>query len=403
MIARVVGVNTPVIEVLDTDKADQGGSHTCERRRIDSVDARLRDVLPELRFGELIQVTLELLTGGVDPLIVTGLERIPGAPSYFHQRAEESVCSNRTGVLVEHRQPDGETLVVYRDGSVYYEDARSLVFDRLRLEDEDLAGLVQSFDSPGFQGLDGGLVPGDQASITLVCSRYQQAAISGHEAALAPVLRSLRQVRDRAIAATPLRLSYQEKHEISFQTWPFPELPIDVAEARIRAASNEEFQARCCKRPAQGDFRMYHKELPASFLDRLPIIPPGDEGRPYYSGYFRDGPKIYRVSRVTCPDEPADCRTFYQVHVTEIRPPVVSTPAAEPGCSPLERFAAVLWPESAEIELRSLTAAGREISSGEYGKHEQLYREILAASSCGGVNFVEGRYWYGGVKVVPSR
>ena len=400
-IARVIGVNPPVIEILDSDRIDQGGLTTCERRRIRSADARLRAAIPQWRFGELIQGTFTLQSGSVDPLVLTAVEEIHGEPAYFHESG--GVCANRSGVLVNYLSPDGETLVVYRDGSVNYQDARSLVFDRLRLGPEDLAGLMQSFGSAGFQGLDGRLPPGDPGSITLICARYQQVAISGHEAALTPVLRSLQQVRARAIAATPLRLSYEEKREITFQAWPFPELPIDVAEARIRTASNEEFQARCCNRTAQGDFRMYHKELPASFLDGLPIIPPGGEGRPYYGGYFRGGTKIYRVSRVSCPDEPADCRTFYQVHIAEIKAPVISPASVEPGCSPLARFAAVLWPEDAGFELRSLTAAGRPISSAEYRKHEQLYRELLAASRCGGVNFVEGHYWFGGVKVVPYR
>jgi hypothetical protein len=402
MIARVVGLNPLVIEVLDNDKADQGGSRTCERRRIDSVDARLRDVLPEVRFGELIQVTLELLNGGVDPLIGTGLESIPGTPLYFHEQAKESVCSNRTGVLLEHRQPDGDTLVVYRDGSVYEQDARSLVFDRLRLGPEEMAQIMQAFGGVGFNKVDCS-PEGGRDSITLICARYQQVAISSHGAALAPVLRSLQELRARAIAATHLTLSYEEKREITFRAWPFPELPLEVAEARIRAASNEEFQARCCKRPAQGDFRMYHEELPASFLDQLPIIPPGGEGQPYYGGYFRDGTKIYRVSRVSCPEEPADCRTFYQVHIAEIKAPVIPPASVEPGCSPLARLAAVLWPQDAGIELRGVAAGGQPISSDEYRNDEQLYHELLAAGNCGGIHFVEGNYWYRGVKAVPSR
>ena len=148
MIARVVGLRPLVIEVLDSDAADQGGLR-CERRRIYSADARLRDVLPQLQFNDLVQTSMVLAQGGTGALVLTAAEKIPGEPAYFHARAAESVCSNRTGALVAYQQPNSENLTVYKDGAISYQDAHATVFDRQRLGQEDLVRFMQAFKVPG--------------------------------------------------------------------------------------------------------------------------------------------------------------------------------------------------------------------------------------------------------------
>ena len=393
LIGRVVGLNPLTIEVLDSDRTDQGGDGLFAFKEIHSVDARLRDAVTQLRFGEAIVATFTLESGSRDALVLTAIEKIEGPPVYFHESRR-----NRSGMLVA-RQANGEVLVVYRDGSVDYRDIHSLIFDRLRLSPRDVASLLESFGRAAFDRLPGKPPADDGDSIRLLCSRYQQVSVPGRQAALAGVLTRLREVRARAVTATPLMLSYEERRKIVFSSWPFPELPITIAGARIRAASDEEFQARCSLRPARGDYRMYHKELPAAFLDRLPIIPAGGAGLPLYDGYFRAGTAIYRVSRAACDGEPADCRTFYQVHVEQVKLPAIAP--AEPGCSRLAALAAVLWPADAGIRLANVSPIGQAIADGEYAAHDAFYRELLAAQNCGGVNFIEDGYWYRGVKAAP--
>jgi len=102
---------------------------------------------------------------------------------------------------------------------------------------------------------------------------------------------------------------------------------------------------------------------------------------------------------VACDGEPADCRTFYQVHIEQVKPPAIAP--AEPGCSRLAALAAVLWPADAGIRLANSAPTGQAIADGEYAAHDAFYRELLAAQNCGGVNFIEDGYWYRGVKAVP--
>src|ERR1035441_755457 len=115
MIARVVGVRPLVLEALDTDMRDQGGLQTCARRRIYSVDARLRETLPQLHFNDLVMARMSFVLGGTDPLVLTHATRISGDPAYFHPRPQDSVCANRTGTLIAYRDPGGETAVYNED------------------------------------------------------------------------------------------------------------------------------------------------------------------------------------------------------------------------------------------------------------------------------------------------
>ena len=81
MIARVVGVHPVVFEILDDERRQPGASDTCQMLRIYSVDARLRSVLLELRFGDLVEATLAAMEGGISRMILSKVERIHGEPS----------------------------------------------------------------------------------------------------------------------------------------------------------------------------------------------------------------------------------------------------------------------------------------------------------------------------------
>ena len=434
MIARVVGVRPLVIEVLDTDVADQGGLRTCQRKRIYSVDSRLQGILPQLRFNDRVRARMSLASGGTEALVLTGLERIPGEPVYFNESAQDTVCSNRSGTLVAYQSPTGEILSVHDDGSIDYRDTHSNVFDRQRLGQEDLAKLMQSFQSAGFNALPNTLPPADktqgQPSITLICARHQRVLIPGNTAALAPVIQSLERVKAKALAQAYYFLKYDEKRQITFLAWPFSQLPIDQAQGKIRAASSEEFAARCARRPVRGDFRMFHQDLPAEFFMKLPSNNPKDpDTDPNRDAYVQAGSKIYRVIWLNGGDQIQDWRDLHrlcQLDVVElvtpetllkplpaaappaaeggcpVAPAAICTPrAADSGCSALAGIRSVLWPADGGVALRDVPSSGQSIASEEYAKHEALYRELLAAGGCGdGIDFVEGRYWYRNVRML---
>ncbi|MGA8579833.1 MAG: hypothetical protein WB579_14190, partial [Bryobacteraceae bacterium] len=276
MIARVVGVHPVVFEILDDERRQPGASDTCQMLRIYSVDARLRSVLLELRFGDLVEATLAAMEGGISRMILSKVERIHGEPAYFHERPADGGCSNRVGTLVAYRKHSGETLIVRKDGSIYYNDARSSVFDRHRLEQEDLARLMQSFQSAGFDGFPSSLPPIDNTqgrpSITLVCARYQRVLIPGRESLLAPVLAALEEVKTKALSGSYYLLRYNERREITFLDWPFSKLPLDQIESMKRTAYSQEAEARASGRTVPKTSEGIHQELPAEYLAKLPGV-----------------------------------------------------------------------------------------------------------------------------------
>jgi hypothetical protein len=436
MIARVVGVRPLAIEVLDTDMRDQGGLHACAQRRIYSVDARLREILPQLKFNDLVMARMSFVYGGTDSLVLTQVAVISGVPAYFHPRSQDSVCANRAGTLTAYREPGGET-AVYNDGSIYYRDSWGKVFDRQRLGPEELARLMQSFQKAGFETLANSMPPVDgtrgQPSLSLTCARYQRVLVSGNQSALAPVLRILQQVKTKALAEAYYFLRYEERREITFLEWPFPQLPIGQAGAKIRAVASEEFAARCANRPVPSDFRMFHQDLPAPFFHKLPAsFSMNRDTDPNRDAYVRSGSRIYRVTWSKCTETVSGCRNLPQLKaltvdegVTPVHlftPPmdkpstapgaaavtgcpvapaaICRLPAEDNGCSLLVGIRSVLWPASAGVTLRDVPAKGRPITDAEYARDEALFRELRAAENCGqGIDFVEGRYWYRNVKM----
>ena len=224
--------------------------------------------------NDLVQTSMVLAQGGSGALVLTSAEKLPGERAYFHARADESVCPNRTGTLAAYRQPSGESLTVYNDGAITYQDAHATVFERQRLGREDLAHLMQAFQGVGFNGLANSMPPVDrtqgQASVTLICARHQRVLLSGNQPAPAALMQSLEQVKAKALAEADYRLTYDEKREITFLSWPFPQLPVSQAGSKIREAAKEEFDARCAVRLVRGDYRLFHQELPHEFFTKLP-------------------------------------------------------------------------------------------------------------------------------------
>ncbi|MFY9728237.1 MAG: hypothetical protein WAJ87_22270 [Bryobacteraceae bacterium] len=410
MIARVVGVHPVVFEILDDERRQPGASDTCQMLRIYSVDARLRSVLLELRFGDLVEATLAAMEGGISRMILSKVERIHGEPAYFHERPADGGCSNRVGTLVAYRKHSGETLIVRKDGSIYYNDARSSVFDRHRLEQEDLARLMQSFQSAGFDGFPSSLPPIDNTqgrpSITLVCARYQRVLIPGRESLLAPVLAALEEVKTKALSGSYYLLRYNERREITFLDWPFSKLPLDQIESMKRTAYSQEAEARASGRTVPKTSEGIHQELPAEYLAKLPgVWYLGASVRdPNRDVYVRQESKIFRVVK-QCPSE--NCGTFGSLIVVELKTPdsllsaIPASGAADDSVSYTRLSGAIygmLWPPGTGIGLHEVPPEGQRISNEDFAKHALLYRELYAAGTPG-LSFIEGRYFYTGVRI----
>ncbi len=404
VIARVVSVRPLAFEILDSNEDQWGGVGACGIVRIYSVDARLRDVLPQLRFGDLVKARLACAEGGIMQTILTEVKEIPGEPAYFHDRPKSADCSSRIGVLAAYRKRNLEVLTVYRDGSVRYRDGYGNTAERLRLGPDDLAGLMRQFRDAGFNGLGSTLPPIDETqgrtSITLICGRHQRVLVSGREVMLEPVLNAFETIKTKALLNSHYVLSYQEKREITLLDWPFPQVPAGQLETLKRAAQTNP--------TAHGPFDVIHRDVPSEFLARLPgtsaVTIPGDDPNRYV--YVREGLKTYRVIR-TCIAGNPQCKTFEGLMVQEVADAgtfLAITPAyvvADDQFSSSRLTGMIygmLWPPGTGIALGEVPANGRPISNAEYAEHQPLFRELFIAGPTG-LGLIEGRYFYQGVRI----
>ena len=417
VIARVVGVSPPVFEILDQEKLRDtlDPLPPCQMQRIYSVDARLRNVLPGLRFGDLVQARLMAAQGGIVPLILSEVEKIPGEPKYLHEPSAEGSCSSRAGALITYRKVNGETLMVRHDGSIYYTDVLGNVFSRHRIGEEDLARLMQAMRAADFNAFASSLPPLDNTpmrpAITLICARHQRVLIPGREPILAPVMAALEEVKKKVLADSYYALKYDEKREITILDWPLRELPLAQAEALKSAARKRAYDLKQVGQSAPGDAEVVYQPLPAGLLAKLPDsamtrpfaldakgIPVAYPNRDVY---VRDGQKIYRVEKLSCADPAAKCGSFDNLSVQELRVPEARPVAAtstdargdeRPHSQLPGGFPAILWPADAGIRLDMVPAQGQRITDGEVAR-VWLYRELDAAAPWGQA-FVEGRYCY---------
>jgi hypothetical protein len=313
VIARVVGVHPPVFEILDADR--EGLVNTSEMMRIYSVDARLRTVLPGLRFGDLVNAAVGTAQGVLVPLVLFEVEKVQGEPVFFHKSAGGGVSSSRAAPLVVYRKHVHDTLIVRKDGSIYYRDKFWNVFERQSLGPEDMARLMQSFASVGFTGFASSLPPIDDGqfrpSVTLLCTRHQRVPIPGREVPLGPVLAALEKVKANALSGSYYRLKYDAKRPITLLDWPFPNLPLNQSEDIRKAAWSEEYKVRESGGHAKGAAAAVFEDLPAGFLAKLPapMFPPSPVADPNRDTFIREGSKLFRVE-AWCSLGRANCRTF---------------------------------------------------------------------------------------------
>ncbi len=407
VIARVASVRPLVFEILDSNE-DQLG--VCGIMRIYSVDARLRNVLPQLRFRDLVKARLTCAEGGIQQTILTEVKKFPGEPVYFHDRHSGANCSKRSGVLAAYRKRNLEALTAYQDGSVSYSDGYGNTAVRQRIGGQELARLMRAFRDAGFNSLKSTVPPIDDAqarpSITLVCGRLQRVLVSGREAMLEPVLTAFEEVKAMALSNSYYRLSYQEKREITLLDWPFPQLPAAELESVKRAAQLAENEARQTKRTAHGPFEVIHQEVPVEFLAKLPAMAAMGADFPNRDVYVRTQSRIFRVNR-TCTGDNPRCKNFESLSVQEVPDVDVLMTSMPANVVSDDQFYSsrltmmiygMLWPSDAGFALGDVSGQGRPLSKEEYAKHQPLYRELFT-SGTSGLTFIEGRYFYKGVRI----
>jgi len=416
VIARVLGRSPLIIEVLDTEPWGSYEFDNCGIRVIRSIDAKLKTSIANLQYNELIEA--KMFFGGDFgslKLVLSDVTVIPGSPVYFHPQAGKEICANRTGVLIVYRGRGAQLVIVHNDGSLYYRGVMFKSFHRQKLSGEELGDLLELFARTGFDAFPSSVPPMDKSeepSITLICSRFQDVLVAGHEVALAPLIARLEQLKTKAMSHTYYLLTYKDKREIRLMPWTYHQIPLAQLEEYKHLAG---LQRSFGKAPGRdGDYSVVYQKLPQEFIEQLPVTfalkNPVDPNRDVH---FSDGGKGFRVEYNSAGTNGnlAGGR-FDSLRVGDVASPDAALNSRKEdfenpaGVTFYSGFVgAWLWPTDISSHLAELPREGCIISAEEFEKHKLFYFELLLSGglACdGGVDFLEGDYKYEKVSVCQN-
>ncbi|HVP46351.1 MAG TPA: hypothetical protein VMT32_07205 [Bryobacteraceae bacterium] len=388
--ARVVSSRPLVLDVLDGSGPEGDLTrNSCGLLVIALVDAKLRTVLSQLVFNQMVRA--RLLYGGnaefPHEFILSDLETNLGARN-------NTGAIDRSGLLISYRGLV-EYVNVYNDGGIYYQDPMSNGYGTQKLSRDEMAQLLKTFADNAFDTLPSGPPPmniaTDRYSLTLICSRFQHVSLSGIEAKLAPLLSRLEDLKVRATAKTFYLLLYKDMIKQTALPWPFPQVPLtQLVPGRTRGIKESE---------------ALKASVPEDFLSRLPLAY-RTQSDPNGSVYCTDAGKMYGVTKPQCGLSRPHCNTFGDLtafeiqHAEDLVARIHEDPKNPSAGTTLASAAGVFWPTDVSIKLSQVGREGQRISNPEYEKYWALYFELFKAGGSGsGVDLIEGSYLYRGVRV----
>ncbi len=264
VIARVLNPSPLIVEVLDTEPWGFYEPDNCGIRVFRSIDAKLKSSVANLEYNKIIKARMFYSGRDFDSMkvVLSDVKVIQGSPVYFHPEAGKEICANRTGVLIIYRGLGPQLVIVYNDGSLYYRGVMFKSFHRQKLTDEELEEMMKLFAKTDFDALPGSVPPMDkpeEPSISLICSRFQDVPVRGHETAPAPLIARLEQLKAKAMSQTYYLLTYKDKREIHLMLWPYRQIPLTQLENYKRLA---DFQKKFGKYPGNTeDYSAVYQKL----------------------------------------------------------------------------------------------------------------------------------------------
>jgi len=413
VIARVLSSSPLIIEVLDTEPWGSYELDNCGIRIIRSIDVKIKTSVARLQYNELIKARM-FYGGDFGSLkvVLSDVEIIRGSPIYFHPEAGKEICANRTGILIVYRGRGAQLVIVYNDGSLYYRGVMFKSFNRQKLKGEELEELLKLFAKTDFDAVAGGVPPTDKTeepSITLICSRFQDVPLSGHEAALTSLIVRLEQLKTKAMSQTYYLLTYKDKREMIRMSWPYRQIPLAQLDEYKRLANLQKSFGKSSGQ--DGDYSAVYQKLPQEFLEKLPgAFALKKTVDPNRDVYFSEEGKVFRVEyNSACSNENPYCGRFDSLRAGEVISPDAALKSRKEdlenpaGGTFYSGFTgAWLWPIDLHPPLAELPREGRLISGEEFERHKLFYFELLLSGGpkCdGGVDFLEGGYKYEKVSV----
>src|SRR5579863_4233 len=144
--ARIVSMRPLMVDVLDVGGpmgSDEG--RMCGFATLSEVDAKLKPLLPSLKFGKVVK--LRLLWSGTDfndsQMVVTSIN--------FDAKPDDrpGACPSKSGIAVSIRGPV-PYVNVYNDGTIYCMDYYFNTFRTEKLSPDEMAHLFKAFAESSF-------------------------------------------------------------------------------------------------------------------------------------------------------------------------------------------------------------------------------------------------------------
>ena len=405
--------NMRVVETGSRAADDSSGCLFVEPHQ--PVDLASKAVVSALKLNDIVTADVILnrnprmpdaLLGGTPTLI--NVRKTAAPVPLFHAGQVKPECANRSGRLVEYLgAEDGELTIVYNDGVIYHRNAAYVTFTRERLSPTELSDLLHAFRDANFDAMPTTFPQRQSAnrpSLALIAARYQRVALRDGDARLAPLLKRIDALADRATSHAHYLLKSARGVPIVVRPWA----NADVDLARLVDTGI---------RLSDGAPDAWRRLVPPDLLLSLPAethTPQKDDRDPNRLVYFAQAGRLYRVAT---PFFCADARgcAFRELNAAEVAEPVFGN--CEPGTTncqtsiysdgrrehtrrdpSLTAMSGRLWPQSMGVRLRDVPPSGLTFSTDEYNRHKAIYFPIMKLRQFG-PNYIEDGILYAHVRV----
>ena len=400
--ARVVNSHPLVVDVIDADspiedKHEQ--ARWCGFGTVSAFDAKLKSVLPSLKFGQVVKLTGILTGTGLEDwkFVIIDIKRGPLPDN------GPGVCPSKSGIAVSIRGAVAY-LNVYNDSTLYYMDYYFNTFRMQKLSPDEMAQLFKAFADSSFNSLPSSPPPDkvDSHSVTLACSRYQRVPDMGLESRLAPVMKQFDALKARATGNAYYLLLTSGRKKLTILDWPFHDVRLsDIANKMNRDVTHPT----ALQDTVPADFMA---KLPQQKVITGPVDP--DEDPPDRYVYVRDGDRLYRVIRNVCWGATPHCTKFQDLEaylVAQVRPGDITARPPSEKVTPVparetQLFAlspALEWPSYTGVDIAKVGKEGHKLTNQEF-EDQPLYFKLFERGAEGtGLRFVDGDYMYLDVRV----
>jgi len=391
VIARILHKDPAVVEILDYEQwPDYSTSETIIRQSISNGE---REIFEALNYGDIFEADeYSYYTAGIELGIGTDfykIEKLSDSPTYFHQDVSSFPLLNRSGRLISYTNiNDDKELVIFKDGKVYYKSSTGTLIIDKQLTQTEIDELLKLFANSNYNTLENSYNFYD-ASLMLVCNRFQNIPLESNEAVLKPIIDYLDNFINSFESNLKVTISYRNKDAIDMREWPFAGVPID----QIKLLHEDALDYNRKYGSVQADNLIY-TSIPDDIWNEIPLNQ-SYTNQTIPKVYYKDKGGVYYVSKGAgkCL---ADRYGNYSSACLEKTLYILT--AKEIKSTDNENDAVKLWPENLGVDLSAIQ--DQELASNIYINNKEFFDSIgnFGVNN----NFIDDNYLYRNVGILKT-